>query len=94
MNIILSVLIECEGETNGYFTINYSDKTTRCGWSCDQDDIEMDDGKPLDRDEHDFLMNLWHEMDIDLDYEGRTFATFTYDGTKFVCSDCYEEMAY
>lgn len=92
MKTITSVLVEAEGETNGIFTVNYDDGTTRGGWSCDQGSIEMDDGKPLDSDENNFLMNLWHEMDIDLDYEGRTFATFVNDGTKFVCVEFHEEL--
>jgi len=71
------ILIESEGEHNGFFTIHFKDGTIREGWSCDQGGIEMDDDEPLESDVSGLCFESWFAMDIDDEYEGRHFATWT-----------------
>ena len=76
---ITKIVIESEGDVNGFFTVHFEDGTKQGGWSCDQGSIEWDDDKfDPDYEVGSLCMDLWFQMDIDdQNYECRQHATWT-----------------
>lgn len=91
--MINKILIESEGDVNGFFTLIHKDGTKRGGWSCDQGSIEMDDDQEISDEEHQLCFDLWFSMDIDNDnYDSRQCAEFNLINGEWVKTKEYLEV--
>lgn len=75
--MITKILIESEGDVNGFFTLISKDGTKRKGWSCDQGSIEMDDEQEISKEDEALCFDMWFSMELDPEiYDSRQCGEF------------------